>query len=108
MKAGRPNSWIILHKCKIDTITSHFPSFSGIVEFLDSGEAKKAFRNLAYSKFKSMPLYLEWAPVQVFKTEFVAKTEKTEEEAEETEGIGGSKGIILMLFNEIGVIGFSN
>ncbi|KAK8394725.1 hypothetical protein O3P69_005895 [Scylla paramamosain] len=53
---------------------------TGIVEFLDSGEAKKAFRNLAYSKFKSLPLYLEWAPIQVFKTDFVAKPEETEEE----------------------------
>ncbi|MPC22710.1 putative RNA-binding protein 19 [Portunus trituberculatus] len=52
---------------------------TGIVEFLDSGEAKKAFRNLAYSRFKSLPLYLEWAPIQVFKTDFVAKSEETKE-----------------------------
>lgn len=59
----------------------------GIVEFLDSGEAKKAFRNLAYSKFKSLPLYLEWAPIQVFKSEFTAKTKKIQdEEAEVSEG----------------------
>ncbi|XP_050698872.1 probable RNA-binding protein 19 [Eriocheir sinensis] len=62
---------------------------TGIVEFLDSGEAKKAFRNLAYSRFKSLPLYLEWAPVQVFKAEFTAKTEKMEEgEAEDSKGEG--------------------
>lgn len=57
------------------------------MEFLDSGEAKKAFRNLAYSRFKSLPLYLEWAPVQVFKTEFKGKTEVMEDKnAEVSEG----------------------
>lgn len=58
---------------------------TGVVEFLDSGEAKKAFRNLAYSRFKSLPLYLEWAPIQVFKTEFVPKSKETEEADKETE-----------------------
>ena len=35
----------------------------GLVEFLEVGEAKRAFRSLAYYKHKGMPLYLEWAPV---------------------------------------------
>lgn len=35
---------------------------SAIIEFLEPSEARKAFTNLAYSKFKSGPLYLEWAP----------------------------------------------
>ncbi|XP_018562957.1 probable RNA-binding protein 19 [Anoplophora glabripennis] len=35
---------------------------TAIVEFLDPSEARKAFTKLAYSKFKNMPLYLEWAP----------------------------------------------
>lgn len=29
-------------------------------------EAKKAFTALAYSRLRSQPLYLEWAPVEVF------------------------------------------
>lgn len=41
---------------------------TAIVEFLEPSEAKAAFRKLAYSKFRHMPLYLEWAPVDVFKT----------------------------------------
>lgn len=69
-----------------------FLILSGIVEFLDSGEAKKAFRNLAYSRFKSLPLYLEWAPVQVFKAEFTPKTENMEDEEEADD----SKGRVLL------------
>ena len=38
-----------------------------IVEFTTGQEAKNAFRNVAYSKFKSVPLYLEWAPVGILK-----------------------------------------
>ena len=34
-----------------------------LVEFLEVGEAKKAFRQLAYSKLHGSPLFLEWAPV---------------------------------------------
>lgn len=40
---------------------------TAIVEFQENVEAKTAFRRLAYSKFKHLPLYLEWAPVGVFK-----------------------------------------
>lgn len=31
---------------------------------MDPFDAKKAFMRLAYSKFKNMPLFLEWAPEQ--------------------------------------------
>ena len=41
---------------------------TAIVEFLEPTEAKAAFRKLAYSKFRHMPLYLEWAPMDVFQT----------------------------------------
>jgi multiple RNA-binding domain-containing protein 1 len=37
-----------------------------IVEYLEPNEAKVAFQKLAYSKFKSVPLYLEWAPANIF------------------------------------------
>eukprot|EP00741_Cyanophora_paradoxa_P005516 tig00000893_g5348.t1 len=33
-----------------------------VVEFVERGEAKRAFRALAYKQFKQAPLYLEWAP----------------------------------------------
>ncbi|XP_027628925.1 probable RNA-binding protein 19 [Tupaia chinensis] len=39
---------------------------TAIVEFLEPLEARKAFRQLAYSKFHHVPLYLEWAPTGVF------------------------------------------
>jgi len=41
---------------------------TAIVEFLEPAESKVAFRKLAYSKFRHMLLYLEWAPVKAFKT----------------------------------------
>lgn len=41
---------------------------TAIIEFLEPTEAKAAFRKLAYSKFRHMPLYLEWAPMDVFRT----------------------------------------
>ncbi|XP_019394888.1 PREDICTED: probable RNA-binding protein 19 [Crocodylus porosus] len=39
---------------------------TAIVEFLEPTEAKRAFTKLAYSKFQHVPLYLEWAPMDVF------------------------------------------
>ena len=38
---------------------------SALVEFLEPSHAKEAFKRLAYSKFKHLPLYLEWAPIGV-------------------------------------------
>ncbi|CAH0546804.1 unnamed protein product [Brassicogethes aeneus] len=35
---------------------------TAIVEYFEPSEARKAFTRLAYSKFKNVPLYLEWAP----------------------------------------------
>ncbi|TPX40967.1 hypothetical protein SeMB42_g05799 [Synchytrium endobioticum] len=37
-----------------------------LVEFLHPTEAKVAFRSLAYTKFKYLPLFLEWAPIGTF------------------------------------------
>ena len=34
-----------------------------LVEFLEQNEAKAAFRGMAYTKFESAPLFLEWAPI---------------------------------------------
>lgn len=42
----------------------------GIVEFLEPSEARNAFVKLAYTKFKHLPLYLEWAPDDTFNTEY--------------------------------------
>ena len=56
---------------------------SAVVEFLESSHAKAAFKRLAYSKFKHLPLYLEWAPVGVM-------GEKKRERKEK----GGVKGAV--------------
>lgn len=42
---------------------------TALIEFLEPSEAKAAFRKLAYSKFKDLPLYLEWAPENIFKSQ---------------------------------------
>ncbi|KAI8816731.1 uncharacterized protein EV422DRAFT_561394 [Fimicolochytrium jonesii] len=46
-----------------------------LVEFQQLNEAKSAFSRLAYTKFKHLPLYLEWAPVGTFTSEFDAAKE---------------------------------
>lgn len=40
---------------------------TAIIEFLAPTEARAAFKKLAYSRFKNLPLYLEWAPDNTFK-----------------------------------------
>ena len=35
-----------------------------LIEFFEPSEARSAFRSLAYSKFKHVPLFLEWAPIE--------------------------------------------
>lgn len=51
---------------------------TAIVEFLSQSEAKKAFNNLAYTKFLHVPLYLEWAPVGAFTSPTQSKEKPTE------------------------------
>jgi multiple RNA-binding domain-containing protein 1 len=41
-----------------------------LVEFPERNEAKVAFRKLAYTKFKNLPLYLEYAPEGTFIKDF--------------------------------------
>jgi len=38
------------------------------VEFIEPAEARAAFKKLAYTQFRGMPLYLEWAPLDTFKS----------------------------------------
>lgn len=56
-----------------------------LIKFDDPSEARKAFKKLAYSKFKHLPLYLEWAPENTFKNEDDAKEEKAETDDEKKE-----------------------
>ncbi|XP_034105307.1 probable RNA-binding protein 19 [Drosophila albomicans] len=57
---------------------------TALIEFCEPSEARLAFKRLAYTKFKSAPLYLEWAPEHTFtKTlngeAIIPKTEPKEE-----------------------------
>uniref|UniRef100_A0A8C4QD01 RNA binding motif protein 19 n=1 Tax=Eptatretus burgeri TaxID=7764 RepID=A0A8C4QD01_EPTBU len=66
---------------------------SALVEFLEPLKAKAAFSCLAYSKFQHLPLFLEWAPIDVFQipaTQPVKSTDTLEESKIEQKGmIGG-------------------
>tara|TARA_B110000977_G_scaffold17463_1_gene21213 strand:+ start:696 stop:1292 length:597 start_codon:yes stop_codon:yes gene_type:complete len=37
-----------------------------VVEFLEPTDARKAFKGLAYKRYKHVPIYVEWAPVGIF------------------------------------------
>lgn len=37
-----------------------------LVEFLEPADARRAFKGLAYKRFQHVPLYLEWAPADIF------------------------------------------
>eukprot|EP00913_Durusdinium_trenchii_P032246 g30191.t1 len=43
-----------------------FGALVAIVQFSDKGAAKHAFQKLAFSRYRHVPLYLEWAPEDVF------------------------------------------
>ncbi len=54
---------------------------TAIVEMQEPNEAKIAFKKLAYNNFKHHPLYLEWAPNNVFKDSSDDTIDDEEEEA---------------------------
>lgn len=59
---------------------------TALIEFLEPSEAKNAFQNLAYSKFKDSPLYLEWAPDNTFRSDAkLTDNLDNEDETENTE-----------------------
>ncbi|XP_068633002.1 probable RNA-binding protein 19 [Battus philenor] len=49
---------------------------TALVDFIEPFEAKKAFNKLAYSQYKTAPLYLEWAPENVFAKSIDTKESK--------------------------------
>nr|XP_003699323.1 PREDICTED: probable RNA-binding protein 19 [Megachile rotundata] len=55
---------------------------TALVEFLEPSEARKAFSKLAYTKFKHLPLYLEWAPDNSFTAPAKASDVKPEQKTE--------------------------
>ncbi|CAG8638713.1 25124_t:CDS:10 [Cetraspora pellucida] len=52
-----------------------------LIEFLHPSEARNAFTNLAYKKFKGVPLYLEKAPADIFKSETDTSSKPTDDDA---------------------------
>ncbi|XP_017602024.1 PREDICTED: probable RNA-binding protein 19 [Corvus brachyrhynchos] len=66
---------------------------TAIVEFLEPTEAKQAFTRLAYSKFHSVPLYLEWAPMGVFLSPAPQKKKAGVAEEEDGAGLGADEAV---------------
>ncbi|CAG8450668.1 5473_t:CDS:10, partial [Scutellospora calospora] len=54
-----------------------------LIEFLNPSDARNAFTNLAYKKFKRVPLYLEKAPIDVFKSENDVNSKQSENDAKQ-------------------------
>ncbi len=52
---------------------------AALVEYGHATDARRAFRKLAYKKFKHVPLYLEWAPIKVGGKENPQKEGTTEQ-----------------------------
>ena len=55
---------------------------------MEPAEARAAFKKLAYTKFESLPLYLEWAPIDTFSkpNETSGETQVPEETSSEVAG----------------------
>jgi multiple RNA-binding domain-containing protein 1 len=60
------------------------------VIFSNNSDAKKAFRKLAYKRFKSSPLYLEWASLTIPVEEIVSSQEEYDEKTTLLEEINGN------------------
>jgi len=54
-----------------------------VVEYLAASDAKRGYSALAYSRFREKPLYLEWAPLNAFKTELSGQATADAEEQED-------------------------
>jgi multiple RNA-binding domain-containing protein 1 len=61
-----------------------------LVEFLEAGEAHRAFKTLAYKRFKHVPLYLEWAPENLLSGNGKSKVKTIEKGV----GVGSNRAIV--------------
>ncbi|GLI68102.1 hypothetical protein VaNZ11_012428 [Volvox africanus] len=52
-----------------------------LVEFTEAQDARAAFRSLAYKKYQHVPLYLEWAPADVFTAPPVPREQQQRQQA---------------------------
>ncbi|KAI6175548.1 putative RNA-binding protein 19 [Aphelenchoides bicaudatus] len=69
-KYGEIKRFLLPPECKV----------TALIEMKNRVDAKKAFTGLAYSRIHSQPLYLEWAPVDVFVEGFEPIKEEEPEE----------------------------
>jgi multiple RNA-binding domain-containing protein 1 len=58
---------------------------TALVEMNTEAVALQAFKKLAYSTYKRSPLYLEWAPMNVFKPDLTAEQMKQDDESKQDE-----------------------
>jgi multiple RNA-binding domain-containing protein 1 len=54
-----------------------------LIEFAEATEARKAFRSVAYTNFKGLPLYLEWAVIDIFQWDAEEAQKKKKQKEEE-------------------------
>ncbi|XP_053663112.1 probable RNA-binding protein 19 [Anopheles marshallii] len=64
---------------------------TAVIEYLDPSEARKAFKKLAYSMFLSLPLYLEWAPINTFTSAPPAPSEEASIDTKSSVPAGSEK-----------------
>jgi multiple RNA-binding domain-containing protein 1 len=70
---------------------------AALVEYGHATDARRAFRRLAYKKFKHVPLYLEWAPMKADgeKQKSAAMEEDATKESKTKDSSGGSSEIVV-------------
>ncbi|CAO3639840.1 unnamed protein product [Cunninghamella echinulata] len=61
-----------------------------VVEFLEPSEARRAFQSLAYRRFKDTLIYLEKAPMNIFKEKFDSNSEDAKKVNAKTVATGGA------------------
>lgn len=79
----------VKHKTSSECLQCLALTLSALVEFLEPSEARKAFMRLAYTKYKHLPLYLEWAPDNSFTTPASKTNASTREASKSTTDCAG-------------------
>ncbi|CAG9540195.1 unnamed protein product, partial [Cercopithifilaria johnstoni] len=64
---------------------------TAVLEMENSVDAQKAFSTLAYARFRSKPLFLEWAPYDLFKSKKSEKNDEDEDQKQHNFEIGIEK-----------------
>ena len=66
---------------------------AALVEFQERQEARDAFKKLAYRPFKSVPIYLEWAPVDVFDADPAEREKVMQEDTDAAAAVAAEKKV---------------